>query len=299
MNKKLRSTLVLLAFLFFILIAGGAYLYFVQGKKLDEKREKLKELQAKALDPQELLAQYQELLVKSNRLDSILANREFNIPQNLSSIKFYNYVNNITNGFSDKAQVNIEFLEQKQEKEFFYHEYKLTGFGYFNEVYNLIFAIEHSKELKKVVNVSLGNLVQTKDEEVPVYLVSFTLTAKAYFSSDNRFAPATYVENNLGAPTLYDAFYPLIRNEIPPNVDELLDVQGATLLALIPEGAFIADSKGNTYLIWEGEQVYLGYLTKIDYQNSRVSFILNKGGIIEKMDLELDRTELTKKPNEK
>jgi hypothetical protein len=294
MNKKLRSTLVLLAFLLIILIAGGSYLYFVQSKDLNEKRDKLKELQAKALDPQELLAQYQGLLVESNRLDSILANREFNIPQNLSSIKFYNFVNNITNGFSDKAQVNIEFLEQKQEKEFFYHEYKLTGFGYFNEVYNLIFAIEHSKELKKVTNISLGNLVQTKADEVPIYLVSFTLNAKAYFSTDNRFAPATFVENNLGAPTLYDAFYPLIRNEIPPNVDELLDVQGATLLALIPEGAFIADSKGSTYLIWEGEQVYLGYLTKIDYQNSRVSFILNKGGIIEKMDLELDRTELKK-----
>lgn len=294
MNKKLRSTLVLLAFLFIILIAGGSYLYFVQSKDLNEKRDKLKELQAKALDPQELLAQYQSLLVESNRLDSILANREFNIPQNLSSIKFYNFVNNITNGFSDKAQVNIEFLEQKQEKEFFYHEYKLTGFGYFNEVYNLIFAIEHSKELKKVTSISLGNLVQTKEADIPVYLVSFTLNAKAYFSTDNRFAPATFVENSLGAPTLYDAFYPLIRNEIPPNIDELLDVQGATLLALIPEGAFIADSKGNTYLIWEGEQVYLGYLTKIDYQNSRVSFILNKGGIIEKMDLELDRSELKK-----
>jgi len=294
MNKKLRSTLVLLAFLFVILIAGGSYIYFVQSKDLDEKKGKLQELQSKALDPQELLAQYQDLLVQSNRLDSILANREFNIPQNLSSIKFYNYVNNITNGFSDKAQVNIEFLDQKPEKEFFYHEYKLTGFGYFNEVYNLIFAIENSKELKKVTSVSLGNLVKTQEDEVPVYLVSFTLNAKAYFSTDNRFAPATFVENNLGAPTLYDAFYPLIRNEIPPNIDELLDVQGATLLALIPEGAFIADSKGNTFLIWEGEQVYLGYLTKIDYQNSRVSFILNKGGIIEKMDLELDRTEFKK-----
>jgi hypothetical protein len=295
MNKKLRSTLVLLALLFIILIAGGAYLYFIQGKDLDKKREKLKELQAKALDPQELLSQYQALLVKSNELDSILANREFNIPQNLSSIKFYNFVNNVTNGFSDNAQVNIEYLEQKQEKEFFYHEYKLTGFGYFNEVYNLIFAIEQSKELKKVTSVSLGNLVQTKEDKVPVYLVSFVLNAKTYFSSDNRFAPATFVENKLGAPTLYDAFYPLIRNEIPPNVDELLDVQGATLLALIPEGAFVADSKGNTYLIWEGEQVYLGYLTKIDYQNSRVSFILNKGGIIEKVELELDKKELIKK----
>ena len=295
MNKKLRSTLVLLALLLVILIAGGSYLYFVQNKDLDKKRDKLKELQAKALDPQELLLQYQALLVKSNQLDSILANREFNIPQNLSSIKFYNFVNNVTNGFSDKAQVNIEYVEQKQEKEFFYHEYKLTGFGFFNEVYNLIFAIEHSKELKKVTNVSLGNLVQTKENEIPVYLVSFTINAKTYFSSDNRFAPASFVENSLGAPTLYDAFYPLIRNEIPPNVDELLDVQGATLLALIPEGAFVADSRGNTYLIWEGEQVYLGYLTKIDYQNSRVSFILNKGGIIEKVDLELDRSELKEK----
>jgi hypothetical protein len=294
MNKKLRSTLVLLALLLIILISGGAYLYFVQGKDLDTKHEKLKELQAKALDPQELLARYQSLLVKSNELDSILANREFNIPQNLSSIKFYNFVNNITNGYSDKAQINIEYLEQKQEKEFFYHEYKLSGFGYFNEVYNLIFAIEQSKELKKVSNINLGNLVNTKENEAPVYLVSFTINARTYFSTDNRFAPATFVENNLGAPTLYDAFYPLIRNEIPPNIDELLDVQGATLLALIPEGAFIADSKGNTYLIWEGEQVYLGYLTKIDYQNSRVSFILNKGGIIEKVDLELDRTELIK-----
>jgi len=295
MNKKLRSTLVLLALLLIILIAGGSYLFFVQGKELDKNRDKLKELQAKALDPQELLAQYEDLLVKSNRLDSILANREFNIPQNLSSIKFYNFVNNITNGFSDKAQVNIEYLEQKQEKEFFYHDYKLSGFGYFNEVYNLIYAIEHSKELKKVTNINLGNLVQTKEGENPVYLVNFNINARTYYSSDNRFAPATFVENNLGSPTLYDAFYPLIRNEIPPNIDELLDVQGATLLALIPEGAFIADSKGNTYLIWEGEQVYLGYLTKIDYQNSRVSFILNKGGIIEKVDLQLDRTDLLKK----
>jgi hypothetical protein len=295
MNKKLRSTLALLALLFIILVAGGSYLYFVQGKKLDEKRAKLKELQAKALDPQELLARYQGLLAKSDQLDSILAHREFNIPQNLSSIKFYNFVNNVTNGFSDKAQVNVEFLDQKPEKEFFYHEYKLSGFGYFNEVYNLIYAIENSKELKKVKNVTLGNLVQTNEDKLPIYLVNFSMTVQTYFSRDSRFAPASYVENNLSSPTLYDAFYPLIRNEIPPNVDDLLDVQGATLLALIPEGAFIADSKGNTYLIWEGEQVYLGYLTKIDYQNSRVSFILNKGGIIEKTDLELDRSEIKKK----
>jgi len=67
------------------------------------------------------------------------------------------------------------------------------------------------------------------------------------------------------------------------------------LLALIPEGAFIADIKGNTYLLWEGQQVYLGYLTKIDYDHNTVSFILNKGGIIEKVDLSLEKEAAYKK----
>ena len=90
-------------------------------------------------------------------------------------------------------------------------------------------------------------------------------------------------------------FYPLIRNEIPPNIDDLLDVQAAQLLALIPEGAFIADSKGVTYLLWEGDQVYLGYLTEIDYDKNEVHFVLNKGGIIEKVTLELDKIDSEKK----
>jgi hypothetical protein len=115
------------------------------------------------------------------------------------------------------------------------------------------------------------------------------LTAGTYFSSSDRFVTASLVENNLTTSPVYDAFYPIIRNDIPPNYDMLLDVQGAKLLALIPEGAFLSDSKGNTYLVWEGEPVYLGYLTKIDYERNKVSFILNKGGIIEKVELELEK----------
>ena len=97
------------------------------------------------------------------------------------------------------------------------------------------------------------------------------------------------------AGSIYDVFYPLIRNQIPPNVDNLLDVQGAKLLALVPEGAFLSDSKGNTYLLWEGQKVYLGYLTKIDYDHNKVSFIINKGGIIENVDLTLEKENDNKK----
>jgi hypothetical protein len=293
MNKKLISTLSVLALLIIILVAGGIYIFVVQRGDLSESQDKLAELNKNVYDPEELNNRYLDLEKRSFELDSILANRKFNIPQNVNSIKFYNFINNIVANFPKETTVNIEYIRQAPDKEFFFHEYKLSGGGNYNDVYKMIYAIEQSKELKKIEKLSLSNLVKT-DDEVPLFLVNFELIAQVYFSSDNRFAPAEFVENNLSTGPIYDAFYPLIRNEIPPNVDNLLDVQGGRLLALIPEGAFVADNKGNTYLVWEGEQVYLGYLTKIDYDNNTVSFILNKGGIIEQVTLQLDRN-LSKK----
>jgi hypothetical protein len=294
MNKKLKSTLGLVALLLLLLVVGGIYLFVIQRGKVNEKKAKLTELNQNVQDPEELAQRYQNLVVRSQILDSILSSRKFNIPQSTSSIKFFNFINSIVAGFPEECQVNVEYLGQKPEKEFFAHEYKVSGGGYFNDIYRLIYAIEQSKELKKIPTISLSNLIKTDEDGIPLFMVNFELTVQVYFSSDSRFAPAEFVENNLSTGPIYDVFYPLIRNEIPPNVDNLLDVQGAKLLALIPEGAFVADTKGNTYLVWEGEQVYLGYLTKIDYNNNTVGFILNKGGIIEKLALELDRTETKK-----
>lgn len=289
MNKKIRSTLGIFALLVIILIIGGIYIFAIQGGKISDRKDKLSELNKNSIDPVELEARFEKVKKRSVELDSILSSRKFNIPKDLSSIKFYNFVNNVVSDFSEHTQVNIEFQGQAADKGFFYYKYKLTGSGFFNEVYKLIYSIEQSKELKKITDLSIGNLIKTDSDGIPLFLVNFEMTAQVYFSSDSRFAPVQFVENNLSTGPIYDAFYPLIRNEIEPNIDNLLDVQGAKLLALIPEGAFVADTHGSTYLVWEGEQVYLGYLTKIDYENNTVSFILNKGGIIERVTLELER----------
>jgi hypothetical protein len=292
MNKKLRSTLGLLGLLLLIVLIGGTYIFMFQRGDLNDKNEKLEELNANTYDPVELADRYEQLKVRSAILDSVLQSRKFNIPKDLSSIKFYNFMNNVLSNFSEHTQVDIEYQKREQAKNFFFYEYKLTGRGFYNEVFRLIYSIEQSKELKKIITLNMGNMIQTDDEGIPLFLVNFEMNAQVYFSNDSRFAPEVLVENDLRTGPIYDAFYPLIRNEIPPNIDELLDVQGSKLLALIPEGAFIADTHGNTYLVWEGEQVYLGYLTQIDYEENTVSFILNKGGIIEKIILELDRENL-------
>jgi hypothetical protein len=289
MNKKLRSTFGIVGLLLLILVTGGIYIFMFQNSSIAEKKDKLAELEANSYDPVELAERYATLKKRSAILDSVLSSRTFNIPKDLSSIKFYNFVNNVLSNFSDNTQVNIEFVKRERDKEFFVYEYKITGSGFFNEVYRLIYSIEQSKELKKIVTADFGNVIKTDDEGIPKFLINFEMIVQVYFSNDSRFAPEEFVENDLRTRPLYDAFYPLIRNEIPPNVDQLLDVQEAKLLALIPEGAFVADTHGNTYLVWEGEQVYLGYLTKIDYEANNASFILNKGGIIERVNLELER----------
>ncbi len=299
MNRKLKSTLGLIGLLILIAAAGGIYIFIFQKGKIEDKKAELKKLKANDYNTEQLTAQYKEMTAREAILDSVLASRRFNIPQNLSSIKFFNFTNMVSSGFTDKTQLNVEYIDQKPEKEFFYYEYKLSGTGTFNNVHQLVYAIEKSKELKKIKGLSLTSTVQTDKDGVPHFLVNFAMNVDVYYSTNNRFASSEIKENDITSGPIYDVFYPLIRNELPPNLDNLLDVQGARLLALIPEGAFLADSKGNTYLLWEGEKVYLGYLTKIDYDNNRVSFILNKGGIIEKVDLSLEKDMPNKKNQNK
>ena len=289
MNRKLKNTLALIALLVIILVGGGAYIYIFQRGTLKSNEAKLKKLKANHYNTEKLTDQYQALLQKSAVLDSVLASRKFNIPQNLSSISFFNFLNEISRDLTEDAKTNVEYQTKKQDKEFFYYQYKINGSGTYNDLFKLVYAIEQSKELKKVTTLTITNLISTNQDGIPQFLVTFSMNVDVYFSDNNRFSTKELVENDLRAGSIYDVFYPLIRNQIPPNVDNLLDVQGAKLLALVPEGAFLADSRGNTYLLWEGQKVYLGYLTKIDYDHNRVSFIINKGGIIENVDLTLEK----------
>ena len=153
----------------------------------------------------------------------------------------------------------------------------------------MVYAIEQSKELKKVTKGNLNNFVEVDDDGFPHYLVAYDFDVVVYYSDNDEYASSKYSENRLKSNPLYNIFYPLIRDEIPPNSDNLLDVQTAQLLALIPDGAYVSDASGTTHLLWEGDEVYLGYLTKIDYTSNEVKFVLNKGGVIEKVTLKLQR----------
>lgn len=295
MNRKLKNTLVLAGVLILIAVAGSLITLVLQRGKIKDKTKKLEQLKLNSYDTKTLKEQLQLVKVKAAALDSILSSRKFNIPKMLTQTRFYDFVNNVSAGFSEDTHIDIEFADDKRQKDYNYLTYKVSGTGEFNDVYKLIYAIEQSRELKKINSNTLTTYVSVDDDGVQHYMVNFAFVVYVYYANDDRFTTANFVENNLGTGDLYNMFYPLIRNELPPNVDELLEVEGSKLLAMVSEGAYMADSKGNTYMLFEGDPVYLGYLTKIDYEKNRVTFILNKGGIIEKIYRELEKEENQKR----
>lgn len=288
MNQKNKNS-ILLTILFVLLVGAGlGYVFLYQQDKLDKRNEKLEELKASYSSMETLQEQLSIAEQKVAVIDSALSERKFIIPHNLSQEKFYEFVDdNFTDSPVHKF-VSIDFKGEIQEDRVKYYNYKVNGVGSFESVYRLFYAIEHSKELKKIESgeVSGNTTVDTKGN--PRYLVKFQLDVKTYFADNDQFSSTNYVENKMTPRTLYDAFYPLIRNKIKPNTSDLPDIQDAELLFLYPDGAFIKDAQGNTFLLKEGDQVYLGYVTTINYKNKSVSFILNKGGIVEYYSLSVN-----------
>lgn len=287
MSSKVKNTIIILIIFIGISLGGALYNFVFLKGKINDRQQKIKDLKLYQLDTDALNQQLVFLKKRVAELDSILADRKYNIPYNLSQASFFDFVNQVSFGFSPNSYVNVEYNETEEGTNFNIYHYTLNGVAEFSDFIRLIYAIEESKQLKKIQGVDLSNNVKVDPDGTPHYLVNFKFKAEVYHSTDNRFYVKDFRENPLVPNPAYDFFYPLIRNEIPPNKENLLDVQSAQLLALIPDGAFLADASGNTYLLWEGDQVYLGYLTNINYQNNEVNFVLNKGGIIENVSLKL------------
>ena len=289
MNRKTVSTLLLVAILLVIGITGGVYTYYFQASDIDGNQSELDNLKINAQNTEELKLQLEDLKKRVAQLDSILALRKYIIPVEIPQSNFFKFVNNISSKFSEQSHVNVEFKGPGEPGDFFTYSYNVRGTAEFNDLFKLVYAIEQSKELKKVQNGDLTNFIEVDKDGIPHYLVNYNFEVLVYYSDDDTYASSNYKENRLISNPLYNIFYPLIRDEIPPNIDNLLDVQTAQLLAVIPDGAYVSDASGNSHLLWEGDEVYLGYLTKIDFTTNEVKFVLNKGGVIEKITLKLEQ----------
>lgn len=272
--------------------------FFFQSAKIKEKTKELVALeQENALyDPNQLKEQLEDLIFKFSILDSLLANRKYNVPKNVHQAKFYSFLSEQSKGFTDLYSLNVEYKGNSQDGIFMTYDYIVAGQADFMLLYRVMYAIEQSKELKKIKKIDLNSTVIFDKQQKPRFLINFNFEVKVYSSPDDRFVSTIFNENDLRTTLNYDIFYPLLRNDIEPNIEELLEVNGAKLLAILPDGIFVMSDNSKTFYLTEGDPVYLGFLTKIDREKNSAQFVINRGGIVEKIELSLFSNNLNPKP---
>jgi hypothetical protein len=169
-----------------------------------------------------------------------------------------------------------------------YNVYALKGEAPFESFYRFVWYLENDRRLYKINSMALKGLeVAATEKEEGGVLVTFDMQVHAYFSS------VAELSSSLGervlSPNLLavDPFEPVISAGVPPNLQSLVEVERSTLKAVIPGKAFVEDQTSTMRTLREGDEVYLGYVTKLDPENGRIECTLNKGGIIEKVELKI------------
>lgn len=280
--QRNRKLLIILILVLAVIIGTGSYYAFsVQKKVLNVQNKKLEKLRNNFASIGQIETHLKMLEEKVNVVDSLLFTGKFNIPKNLPQSSFYNFIESYGVDRQITTFTNTEYVSMGIENGFNFYIYKLTGNGEFNDVFGLIYAIEHNTDLMKIQSADVNNNTSVDSKGVAKFLVKFNLTVKVYYSTSDQYAAVNAPAGKIQIITVPNAFYPQVRNPIPANTSNLPNIQDGSLLSLVPQGAYITDKSGNTHLFKKGDQVYLGFLSDIDYESETVTFTLNKGGIVE------------------
>jgi hypothetical protein len=197
MNRKTKNSIILLVIFLLITSIGGFYSISVQGEDLSIKEEKLNKLRADYASVELIKTKLREIEERVLVVDSLLFTGKFIIPKDLSQSRFFDFVEYYSNDNSLYSYTNTEFDGRNIEMGINYFTYKVSGRMNYNDVYRLIYAIEQSKELKKVVKANLKGINKVSKKGGPSFLVEFLLEVRVYYSSNDQFAAVNFVENNL------------------------------------------------------------------------------------------------------
>lgn len=294
MSTDFLNTLVLASVLAFVAGSG----LFVTKKKQPERLERL-EQEETALRLRQ--AEISELLVEEAESSELAAEalRRWNsrykvLPEHLTSPAVVDYLNALTrHGFKS---FDVSLVGTARSADFSTLSYNIRGRGYFGSLYRFVWNVENGRGLYRVRSLDVKAVVEedpNTETGVPrrTDLVEFSMTLDAYFGgADGMSAPDSFVtvpDYVLPARTpAADPFYPLLFASLPPNTDNLVDVEGDSLVSVLGQMAVFRDELG-ARPVREGDRVYLGTITRVDPNEARVVADLNKGGIRERVEINL------------
>ena len=287
MSYKVRNSIALGVLLLIILGAGTFYRAYYLPKKAKSIETETTKLDEELQNTPNLIAIYNEqsasLADERKRWDG----RTKDIPPVDVSSQTYDYLSRLID-LSGYLKLDMVYAGTQQRGNYGYNVYSLKGEAPFENLYRFIWYLENGRKLFKINAVTLrGVEVPPKDDHAWSLVTSYEMVVHAYFSSVAELASAP-VESALFPNSLTaDPFDPVIMANIPPNPDELVEIERSDLKAVIPGKVFVLDQNNVIRTLMEGDEVYLGYVTRISPEEGKLECTLNKGGIIDKVELRI------------
>ena len=235
-----------------------------------------------------VLAIYDSTLAGLNRLKARWQTRTQVVPPADSPARTLAYIDDVIR--TARLSVSFDFLYKgvKDEGRCSVNRYAMEGEARFRDLYAFIWYLERGHRFYTVDHLEID--YRERDVKSPHWdWVHFKMLFRAYFEPRSRIEDLPPVQTSARPlAKLRNPFRPLITATLPENRLGLFEVDGARLKGLAHNLAYLVDRTGEASVLREGDRVFLGKLSKIDIDANRVEFVLNKGGIWERLRLHVE-----------
>ena len=288
MSFEVRNTLLLII-LFIMITASGFYFVHVNlGAELknvekinEEKRKKVKEIYSKVEGFDYADRVLKEIKERWMKREKVLKKKEM-------SGTTFKFLNDIAYEKDSRVKFDFTFKEKKTENSYGITKYSINGEGFYNNVYNFLYKIEHNREFCKIEDLNLkGKEFQSEESNTVGNSVDFSFILNVYSNPDEDEYESKINEKKDYTILNIDPFNPLVKKVLPPNNEGLIEVEDAKLEAVSYNMILIKDNKGRFSSLKVGDEVYLGYVSAIYPEKNEAEFTLNKGGFIKRVVLKM------------
>jgi len=286
-SYKIRNSIALGVLLLMILGVGTYIRAFNLPRKAKTIEKQVKQIDQELLETPNLVNQFNDLSALLTDTQKRWENRNKDIPPVDITSQSYAYFSRLID-LSGYVKLDMIYNGVQSRGNYGFNIYNLKGEAPFENFYRFIWYLENDRKLYKIQSITMKGIeVAPTEKEEGKVLVTFDMVVHAYFSSvaelSTSLGERSITPNSLNV----DPFTPVISSGIPPNTRELVEIERSDLKAVITGKAYVLDQSNNIRTLQEGDEIYLGYLTKIDPEGGRIEGTLNKGGIIEKVELKI------------
>jgi hypothetical protein len=286
-SYKVRNSIALGVLVLLVLGVGTYIRAFNLPRKSKQIEKEVKKIDEELQNTPNLVNEFNDLSTLLTDTQKRWENRNKDIPPVDITSQSYAYFSRLID-LSGDVKLDMVYSGVQSLGNYGYNVYNLKGEAPFENFYRFVWYLENDRKLYKIQTMTIHGLeVAPTDKEEGKVLVTFEMTVRAYFSSVTELSSSLGERSITPNPLAVDPFAPVISSGIAPNARELVEIERSDLKAVITGKAYVLDQTNVIRTLQEGDEVYLGYVTKIDPEGGRIECTLNKGGIIEKVELKI------------